>query len=92
MAASRAVQKRWDDYHASCACPIYDDPRPDEMYEFIMRNKMSGKEHTFLFHPGPRNDNFAIDMDGEPWKVGGFTLIFKELQKGLVKTKPGRIF
>jgi len=50
--ASHAANVRWQREHENSPCPIYGDPRPDEMYEFVMRNKMSGKEHTFCFIRG----------------------------------------
>lgn len=57
------------------------------MYRITVENLQNGTTHTLLFHPGPRSDNYAVDLDGRPWKVGGFSLVAAILRKSLVKTK-----
>lgn len=90
--ASRAANARWEQYHASLVeMPIYDQPRPADMYRITVENLMSGKAHTLLLHPGPRRDNFSVDLDGRPWRIGSFSIIMATLRKSLAKTKSGRI-
>ncbi len=92
MRASRAANARWAQYHATLfELPIYEQPRPAEMYRIMVDNLMSGVSHALLLHPGPRRDNFRVDLDGRPWRRGSFSSIMETLRKSLVKTKSGRI-
>jgi hypothetical protein len=71
-AASRAVQKRWDDYHAQFADePIRQDP-PQDQYRLTFENLMTGKTEVLTFHPGTRKNNKRIDVNGKFWRVCGF--------------------
>lgn len=90
--ASRAANARWSQHHAALVeLPIYEQPRIETEYEITVRNLITGKAHTLLLHPGPRRDNFRVDLDGTPWRVGSFSSIMAILRKSLVKSKPGRI-
>jgi hypothetical protein len=91
--ASRAANARWEQYHSVLLeMPIYEQPRPEDMYRITVENIMSGKSHTLLLHPGPRRDNFSVDLDGRTWKTMGFSGIMAVLRKSLYKTKSARIY
>lgn len=89
--AQRAVNKRWADYHASCACPVYEQHHAYGEYEIIVKSKRSGIEHKFYLHEGSRRDNFHTDMDGKPWKSLSICSMAVILRKSIVKTRSGRI-
>jgi len=93
--SSRAATLGWERYHAAKAAAgiveIYEMPRPDDMYRIVVENLQNGKTHTLLLHPGPRRDNFSVDLDGQPWRNGSFSSIMTTLRKSLVKTKSGRV-
>lgn len=57
------------------------------MYRITVENLMSGRTHILLLHPGPRRDNFRVDLNGKPWRVTGFSGIMAILRKSLCKTK-----
>lgn len=80
-----AVNKRWSDYHASCPCPDYADPRPADMYRITVENLMTNETHVLVFHPGPRTDNYSIDVDGKPWKTCGWSGAMGRLRQSCVR-------
>jgi hypothetical protein len=84
--ASRAANARWAQYHASLTeLPDYEDHRPDDMYRVTVENLMTAETHVLLFHPGPRTDNYRIDVDGRPWRVCGWTGAMARLRRSCVK-------
>jgi hypothetical protein len=81
--ASRAAQARWDAYHALLAEsgePIITDP-PADMYRITFENLMTGKAEILTFHPGPRLNNYRIEVNGKPWRVCGFVDAMDRLVK-----------
>lgn len=93
--SSRAATLGWERYHAAKVAAgiveIYEMPRPDDMYRITVENLQNGKTHTLMLHPGPRRDNFSVDLDGKTWRNGSFSSIIATLRKSLVKTKSGRV-
>ena len=86
--ASRAANARWDAYHASLAdlpVPDWSDHRPEDMYRITVENLMTQETHVLLFHPGPRTDNYIIDVDGNPWKTCGWSGAMDRLRKSCVR-------
>lgn len=93
--SSRAATLGWARYHAAKAAAgiveIYELPRLDTEYRITVENLMTNKSHTLTLHPGPRRDNFSIDLDGKPWRTMGFSGIMAVLRKSLCRTKSGRV-
>jgi len=70
--ASRAALARWDAYHAALADqPLPAEP-PADMYRLTFENLMTGKTEILTFHPGPRANNYRVDVNGNPWRICGF--------------------
>lgn len=76
----RAAEARWSAYHASIPRPDYRE-RPDNMYRLTWENLMTGETNIITFHPGPRQNNYRIQVNGRPWKTGGFTAAIRLIQK-----------
>lgn len=93
--SSRAATLGWQRHHearrAAGIAEIYGLPRPADMYRITVDNLMSGRSHTLMLHPGPRRDNFRVDLDGHPWRRGSFSSIMQTLRKSLVRIKSGRV-
>jgi hypothetical protein len=85
--ASKAANARWEQYHASLTeLPVYDlDNRPDDMYRITFDNLMTGETHVLTFHPGPRMNNYRIDVDGKPWKVCGWDGAMDRIRKSCIR-------
>lgn len=85
--ASRAAIIRWDRYHESLADqPIPPDP-PADMYRLTFENLMTGKSEILLFHPGPRLNNYRIDVNGQPWRICGFVDALRRIEKSCYKMR-----
>jgi len=85
--ASRAANARWDAYHAALADePLTPEP-PADMYRLTFENLMTGKTEIITFHPGPRINNYRIDVNGIPWKTGGFVAALRKIEKSCYKIR-----
>lgn len=83
--ASRAAEARWTAYHAQFADePIPPDP-PADMYRLTFENLMTGKTEVLLFHPGPRRNNYRVDVNGKAWRVCGFHDALSRIEKSCYK-------
>ena len=60
--------------------PAYDN-RPENMYRITVENLMAGDKHELLFHPGPRLNNFSVDVNGNPWRVCGWSDAMNRIRK-----------
>jgi hypothetical protein len=85
--ASRNAQKRWDDYHASLADEPVQKDLPADMYRLTFENLMTGKTEIITFHPGPRINNYRIDVNGQPWKICGFVDALRRIEKSCYKVR-----
>lgn len=84
----RAALARWDAYHAMIAEiePARQDP-PADMYRITVENLITGKAEIILFHPGPRINNYRIDVNGKPWRTCGFVDALRRIEKSCYKMR-----
>ena len=83
--ASRAAVARWEQYHAQFANdPIPSDP-PADMFRITFENLMTGRVEVLLFHPGPRRNNYRIDVNGNHWRTCGFVDALRRIEKSCYK-------
>ncbi|NTW87797.1 MAG: hypothetical protein HGB26_01435 [Desulfobulbaceae bacterium] len=82
----RAAYARWDAYHALLAAtePPHLDP-PADMYRITVENLLTGKTDVMTFHPGPRINNYLVDVNGQPWRVCGFVDALRRIEKSCAK-------
>jgi len=93
LKGSRAVQKRWDDYHASCPDPVYEQHHAYGDYEITIKSIRSGKVNTLYLSEGSRRDNFFAKMNGQQRKDKSVSIstVTRIIRKSIVKTRSGRI-
>jgi len=84
----RAALARWDACHALLAAtePLRQDP-PADMYRITVENLMTGRVEILLFHPGPRLNNYNIDVNGKPWKTTGFVGALRKIEKSCYRMR-----
>lgn len=84
----RAAFARWDAYHAALMAtePVRKAP-PADMFRLTFENLMSGKTEVLIFHPGPRLNNYRIDVNGQPWRVCGFVDALRRIEKSCAKMR-----
>lgn len=83
--ASRAAEARWTAYHAQFAGDPVPADLPDDMYRLTFENLMTGKTEVLVFHPGPRRNNYRVDVNGKPWKTCGFVDAMERVIKSCYK-------
>lgn len=81
----QGAEARWAAYHKALADePILPEP-PVDLYELTFRNLVTGKTEVLLFHPGPRRNNYRIDVNGKPWRICGFHDALGRIEKSCYK-------
>jgi hypothetical protein len=85
--ASRAANARWGAYHDSLADEHTQPDPPADMYRLTFENLMTGKIEVITFHPGPRINNYNIDVNGNPWRTCGFVDALRRIEKSCYKMK-----
>lgn len=85
--ASHAATARWDAYHASLADTLNPPDPPADMYRITVENLMTGKTEVLTFHPGPRLNNYNIDVNGHPWRTCGFVDALRRIEKSCYKMR-----
>lgn len=84
--ARRAANERWRRYHESMnGEPVRIDP-PEDMFRLTFENLITGKTDVLLFHPGPRKNNYRIDVNGREWRVCGFNDALDSVGKSCYKS------
>lgn len=80
---SRAAMGRWDAYHAAIGPQFHD--RPADMFRLTFENLMTGRVEILTFHPGPRLNNYRIEVNGIPWRTCGFADAMDRVVKSCYK-------
>ena len=64
--ARRAVNIRWERYHAEKALDPVPPSIPDPCYRLMIQNFIVGESHVLEFHPANKLNRFEITIDGKP--------------------------
>jgi len=67
----RAAEIRWANYHADIP-PVPELDPTKALFELEFKNLTTGESHALTFYPGPRLNNYRVEVDGKAWKVCGF--------------------
>ena len=86
--ASNAAKTRWANYHPEPQSAI--KPLPDPLYTLAFTDHIIGKEFVFTLHKGKRHGSFRIDVNGQPFRNGGWSKALEEIRKKRIKIQHWR--
>lgn len=75
------AEVRWSNYHAAHGPRNYPPELPADCFRITVENLITGKTDVLLFHPGDRAGRYQIDVNGEAWRVCGWTGAMERIRK-----------
>jgi hypothetical protein len=85
--ARRAVNIRWERYHAQRGLEQIDVVIPDPCYRLTVENLIVGDSHLLEFHPTDRLNRFRICVDGHDWSICGWSMALAKIRKSCVRMR-----
>ncbi len=83
--ARRAINMRWERYHATKALDPAPIPIPDPCYQLTIENFVVDESHVLIFHLADKINRFRITVDGKDWSTCGWSKALARVRKSCVK-------
>lgn len=83
--AKAGARARWDNYSEDMPPRDAEKPLPDKRYTLIFIDHIISKEYVFTLHKGKRKGSFRIDVNGQPFRDGGWSKVLEEIRKKRIR-------
>lgn len=67
--------------------PSFDYPKdlPDPLYTLAFTDHIINKTYVFTLHQGKQSNSFRIDVNGQPFRHGGWSKVLEEIRKKRIR-------